>query len=188
MVKSVSCGVALSKSLSSDALLFMQMRRTIAVFFLVLAACGNKQENGSVESNGDARQRRRLQSYAQELFTSTRSREVPHDSSFVIDVTVKNAGREPWPAGGQPGDKAGWVDLSYRWLDASGAEIPIEGKRTLLFPREMLKPGESAELRMQAVAPPNQGNLTLRISMVHEGITWFYSAGGKPLDLPMKVD
>lgn len=78
--------------------------------------------------------------------------------------------------------------MSYRWLDHTGAVLPIEGKRTLLLPREAVAPGESDDTKLEVVAPPNKGIYTLRVSMVHEGITWFDQGGGKPLDLPVKVD
>jgi hypothetical protein len=162
--------------------------RQILLVCVMLAACACKSDNSASPKMDSDRQTRRLHSYAQEISTSEGNLKAQHDATFQVDLVVKNTGPEPWPAGGQPGDKAGWVDISYRWLDASGGEMLIEGKRTLLLPREMLRPGESANVKLQVVAPPNHGNFTLRISMVHEGITWFYNAGGKPLDMQVAVD
>ena len=163
------------------------MRQIFLILCVLFAGCGSKSDNGSSARIDSERQTRRLRSYAQEISTSAGNLRVEHDAAFAVDVIVKNIGPESWPAGGQPGDKAGWVDVSYRWLDASGAEMLIEGKRTLLLPRERLAPGESVNVNVGVVAPPNQGSFTLRISMVHEGVTWFYNAGGKPLDLHVTV-
>ena len=164
------------------------MRQIFVILLAMLAGCASKSDNGASPTTDGERQTRRLQSYAQDISTSTGNLKVQHDAPFAVDVIVKNTGPDTWLSGGQPGDKAGWVDVSYRWLDASGAEMLIEGKRTLLSPREKLGPGESANVKLQIVAPPNAGRFTLRVSMVHEGVTWFYNAGGKPLDLRVTVD
>ncbi|MDB5041566.1 MAG: hypothetical protein JWN27_2292 [Candidatus Eremiobacteraeota bacterium] len=66
------------------------------------------------------------------------------------------------------------VYVSYRWLDADGAEVPGDRLRTPL--PATLPPKGSLDLTL-IVAPPNAGGCyTLVLTLVQEGIGWFDDA------------
>jgi hypothetical protein len=51
-----------------------------------------------------------------------------------------------------------------------------------------LQPGQEVELALSVKAPGEPGDYTLEIDMVHEGVTWFYERGAKPLRLNVRVE
>lgn len=119
-----------------------------------------------------------LISFSQEITSPVHEFRVRPGGTYIIDINVKNTGTRPWFGGGQ----TTWVSASYRWLDSQGNVLPIEGKRTLLDP-PVVRPGESEQLKLQVIGPPYPGSYSLWISMVQEGVDWFYRRGAKPLVL-----
>ncbi|GEM_PF-6004729 len=100
-----------------------------------------------------------------------------------ITVTVKNAGRASWRAGGEP--LKGVVHLGYHWITADGREI--EGRTRGVLPRDVA-PGETVTLRgVEVVAPEAPGAYTLRLDMVSELVAWFRQVGGEPLTVNVNV-
>ncbi len=79
------------------------------------------------------------------------------------------------------------VDAGYRWVDRAGNILPIEGTRAFLN-RSTIQPGENDQLTLQVIAPANPGAYELWISMVQEGVNWFFDRGAKPLVLKVTVD
>lgn len=160
-----------------------QHRRRYTPAFIALAmvvalsACGTDQTNSSHPAD-------RLTSFSQEITSPIQHFQVKAGAPYVIVIGVKNTGTEPWF-----GDKgqAMSVDAGYRWIDSSGNTLPIEGNRALLT-RPVIQPGESDSLKLQVVAPHNPGSYTLRVSMVQEGVDWFYLQGANPLNLRVDVN
>jgi len=82
-----------------------------------------------------------------------------------IPVEVTNGGRS-WLSSGFPHHP---VDVSYRWIDETGARI-AEGHRTRL--PEPLAPGRSATVTTTVEAPPAPGLYTLALTLVQDGFAW----------------
>jgi hypothetical protein len=149
----------------------------LALLFLC-SSCTSEKKGGPLPEfhEGDP-----LTSYSQEIASPIREFEVKAGGTYILDVTAKNTGTQPWFGRGQAP-----VDASYRWLDSKGTVLPIEGNRTSLNGL-VLRPGASDELKLQVVAPPVPGSYTLWVSMVQEGVSWFYGQGAKPLVLQVTV-
>jgi hypothetical protein len=123
----------------------------------------------------------KLSSFAQEIRTRSdvTKLSLKVGQRITLPVTVRNMGSQPWSsAGGAP------INFSFRWLLGS-QDTMIEPARTPL--NELLPPGGSASLDPNIVAPSTPGDYTLRLSMVQEGIAWFFNSGGQPLDIPVQV-
>ena len=104
--------------------------------------------------------------------------------TYTLPIKVTNTGTERWPAG--KGNVFS-VDAGYRWLDIQGTVLPIEGNRAMLT-RSEVQPGQSDSLTLQVIAPSSPGTYTLWVSMVQEGVAWFFSKGAKPLAIQVTVD
>jgi len=125
----------------------------------------------------------RLSSFSQRITCPIDGFRLHAGSTYILDVVARNTGTQPWVGGGQ----ALTVAASYRWVDSEGVVLPIEGKRTQLG-RRAVQPDESDPLKLQVVAPPIQGSYTLWVSMVQEGVNWFFERGAEPLILGVVVD
>ena len=90
-------------------------------------------------------------------------------------VLVRNDGIEVWPCDGTLA-----VHLSYRWIDAAGEVIPVEGKRFKL--PAPVEPGATTAVVFAPPEPPS-GATKLRLTLVQELVAWFDTAGGPTLDL-----
>ncbi len=124
-----------------------------------------------------------LTSFSQEITSSIHELRVEAGVTYTLHITVKNTGTQPWFGSSQSAP----VNASYRWLDTDGNVLPIEGNRAQLT-RPIVRPGESDDLKLQVMAPPHPGSYVLWISMVQEGVCWFYAKGTKPLALHVTVD
>jgi hypothetical protein len=122
---------------------------------------------------------RRLTRYMSDLSSPMASLRGATSQRMRIPVRIGNSGSEPWSSVGKfP------ITLSYKWF-SDGRMLPIEGERTLL-PGDLM-PGKTTTLSAVVVMPPEPGAYTLRFSLVQEGVTWFMSAGSKPMTLPVTV-
>ena len=83
-----------------------------------------------------------------------------------VAVVVRNGSRS-WLSSGFPHQP---VNVSYRWVDGSGAPMGIEGRRTG-FP-EPLAPGRSARLAVAVELPTAPGRYTLVLTLVQERFAW----------------
>ena len=124
-----------------------------------------------------------LTSFSQEITSPIREFQVKAGEAYTLDFAAKNTGTQPW-FGSTPTMS---VRAGYRWHDSKGVVLPIEGNRAQLD-RPELKPGDSAQLKLTVVAPPTPGSYTLHVSMVQEGVSWFFTAGAKPLVLHVTVN
>lgn len=143
-----------------------------------LLGCGTAGSGGIHE--GD-----QLSSFSQEITSPIHEFHIKAGGTYTIDIRVKNTGTQPW-FGGKA--QAMTVDASYRWVDDKGNVLTsIEGNRVQLD-RPVLRPGESDALKLPVLAAVQRGSYTLWISMVQEGVAWFYDKGTKPLVLQVTVD
>jgi len=147
---------------------------------ILLSGCNRQQNSSAVPEihKGD-----HLTSFSQEITSPVHEFQVKAGGTYTVDISTKNTGTQPWFGGGQ----AMTVDVGYRWFDTKGNVLPIEGNRTQLD-RPAVQPGESERLKLQVGAPANPGSYILWISMVQEGVAWFYTEGAKPLILQVTVD
>jgi cephalosporin hydroxylase len=74
--------------------------------------------------------------------------------------------------------------VSYIWVK-DGRPLPIEGDRTPL--PHAVQPSETIALDASVLAPVDPGKYTLRVTLVQEGVTWFYHVGASTLDLPATI-
>ncbi len=158
------------------------IRRSIvflgAISISLVSGCKNSDRPGGAEFHeGDA-----LTSYSQEIVSPTSEFKVAAGATYPVSITIKNTGTQPWYCL----RKVPSVDVSYRWVDAKGRELPIEGNRAIPS-RPVIAPGETDKLILPVLAPPTKGSYDLWISMVQEGVVWFYLKGAKPLVLHVTV-
>jgi hypothetical protein len=102
--------------------------------------------------------------------------------TVTVPVTVKNIGKETWPAG-QNGEGSLHVTLGSRWLDKSGQILSVG---SFMLPSDV-EPGKSLSLDASITVPRQAGHLTLRLTMIQQGVAWFEERGAKPLDTPVTV-
>lgn len=124
----------------------------------------------------------RLTSYSQQITSAVKDFTVKAGETYNLNIKVTNTGAEAWFGGGV----VGRVDASYRWYDAKGKLLPLEGARAPLN-RLHIPPGESDELLLPVNAPGDAGDYTLWVSMVQEGYDWFFARGAQPLVLKVTV-
>jgi hypothetical protein len=77
------------------------------------------------------------------------------------------------------------ITLSYKWFE-SGKMLPIEGERTLLL--RPLEPNEQETISAKVTAPQSGSDLSVRFSLVQEGVVWFLSKGGRTIDIPARIE
>lgn len=149
-------------------------------FVVLLSGCSSEKKSSSLPDfhAGDP-----LTSYSQEITSPIHAFEVKVGETYTLDINVENTGTQPWYGHTATAP----VLASYRWLDAKGTVLEIGTKRTPLT-NLILKPGATEQVKLQVVAPPNPGSYILWVSMVQEGVNWFYWKGTKPLALQVTVD
>jgi len=97
-----------------------------------------------------------------------------------FEVEINNEGTMTWISSGDHP-----IYLTYRMKNQTSEEYISEGKRTAL--PEAMRPGDSALVMVEIVAPSSAGNYLIVFDMVHEGITWFEEKGSMPLVIGLKV-
>jgi hypothetical protein len=153
------------------------------VLLISLAACSSSEKSPGVTSGiheGD-----RLTSFSQEITSPTSELNMKVGETHTLDITVKNTGSQAWFTGAGPN----FVDAGYRWMDAKGNALAVdmETKRSSLS-SSVVQPGAGESLKLQVVAPPTPGSYQMWVSMVQEGVAWFYGVGAKPLVVKVNVD
>jgi hypothetical protein len=158
------------------------MRTVACAAVISLWSCASGQNSGA---SSEASQSAPLTSFSQEITSPIHQFQVKAGDTYTLDITVKNTGTQPWYGGKA---QAMTIDAGYRWVDGKGNVLTsIEGNRVQLD-RSPVRPGESDMLKLPVTAPPNAGPYTLWVSMVQEGVAWFYDKGTKPLVLQVTVD
>jgi len=120
-----------------------------------------------------------LPSYSEDIRSSAKLLTLRPAERTLVSVTLRNPGPALWSMTGRAP-----ITISYKWFD-QGKMLPIEGERTRL--PSQLKPGDSVNVNVNVVAPGTTGDLVLKISLVQEGVAWFMTTGGKPLELPVTI-
>lgn len=93
----------------------------------------------------------------------------------VVNVHAENLSNEAWS---YLPNKAGAnaVFLSYHWFRAGDMDTVIkDGMRNSL--RKDVQPGENIDIDMYIEMPEKPGQYVLRITLLQEGVSWFYHAG-----------
>src|SRR6266540_1252049 len=93
--------------------------------------------------------------------------------SYVVPVTVQNAGAATWTATG-----ATPVTLSSHWHDSAGNTVVWDGPRNALAAD--VAPGASVTVQARITAPVKAGTYTLTFDLVRETVAWFASLGSTP--------
>ncbi len=79
------------------------------------------------------------------------------------------------------------VQVSYHWLSREGALVTWDGLRTRL-PFD-LEEGDWAEFQAEVSAPGKQGEYSLQMAVVQEGISWFENVSRQPpLDVTVEIN
>jgi hypothetical protein len=155
-------------------------------FFLAIALClaagvtscksrPPELKSGGSESSTDAP----LTTFNQKITSTSRELTVGPGGSFQIPVTISNPTNETWSsAGNYP------VNVSYKWFE-NGVMLPIEGDRTLLPAR--VPPGGSVPVVVKGTAPQSGQNLTLKVTLVQEGVAWFMMKDAPCLEISVHM-
>lgn len=83
---------------------------------------------------------------------------------ITVELELRNEGELQWDAAA--GDR-----VAYHWIDASGAEVVREGRRTALA--EVVLPGRTTTVRARVDAPATAGRHTLVWAMVRDRVRWY---------------
>jgi hypothetical protein len=95
------------------------------------------------------------------------------NSFYLSNITIENTGSGKWDKNGKYP-----VYVSYHWLK-DGKVVLWDGIRNKL-PCDVT-PDTTIEMNININAPHEEGNYTLIIDLVKEGITWFETQGAVPL-------
>ncbi len=96
---------------------------------------------------------------------------------------LRNATQETW--GAPDGDENGYA-LGYHLFDSETNTLVVDGDRNPL-PRDM-PPGASAHFDLDLALPPEPGRYRVFISLMREGVAWFYERGWEFLLTEVSVD
>ncbi len=99
------------------------------------------------------------------------------DEELVVAVRFRNAGEGKWP-GESLLDTPRQLNASYRWVDASGKPVPLEGARTP-FAAD-LAPGADWTVRLAVRAPGRPGVYRLEPDLIQENVGWFGCRAASP--------
>jgi len=174
-------------SLKGSTVMFQRIHLLSLIVLLVAALVGcSSSSKGAQPSQSASTQVTRtepsgaLKSYQQTISSAVKALTLKPGETVTVNVTVTNPGPETWQNGG-----TNPVDLSYHWL-RNDEVLPSDGDRAYL--ERPLEPGQSVTLKLPVVAPRTSGQLTLGISMVQEGLTWFaLGPGGSWYRIPVRV-
>jgi hypothetical protein len=95
----------------------------------------------------------------------------------VAKLTARNTGDFPWSRSA--------VFASYHLYTPAGAMLMRDGERTVL-PRDV-GPGETVELEVGVVAPPEAGAYVVELDLVQEQVCWFNERGSTPRQFALTV-
>jgi len=123
-----------------------------------------------------------LSSFSQEIVSETDELRLKSGETYALDITVRNTGTQSWHSGGETMT----VAAGYRLLDSEGRMLPMEGERTQLN-SSIVEPGQSESLKLRIAGPRQPGSYAIWVSMVQEGVNWFFDRNAKPLVLRVTV-
>jgi hypothetical protein len=96
-------------------------------------------------------------------------------------VEVKNTGTKPWP---WSGDEA--IYLGYRWLDAQGQEVAVDGAKSALLTKS-IEPGEVATFRDVSIRIPSAPGAFRLVWDLRQAGVWLSALGVAVLEQPVQV-
>ena len=102
--------------------------------------------------------------------------EVAAGVRIAVPISLRNDGDRVWPAS--------QVFVSYHWF-RDDRLIVWDGERTVL-PRD-LRAGSRAALSARVATPPEPGAYVLKVTLVHELVTWFEHRGAAMFVQPVSV-
>jgi hypothetical protein len=102
--------------------------------------------------------------------------EVAPGVRIAVPVTMRNTGNRVWPAS--------QVFVSYHWF-RDDRLVVWDGERTPL-PRD-LRAGSRAAVSVRMATPPEAGSYVLKLTLVHELVTWFEHKGATMFIQPVAV-
>lgn len=120
-----------------------------------------------------------LKTFSQAISSPLQRLSVKPGDTVLVPVNITNTSSTPWSSGGKYP-----VTVSYRWFEGQ-TMLQEEGARTFL--PGTVYPGQTVSLSLKTMTPANGMNLTLKVTLVQEGVAWFMSAGGVPLELPAEL-
>jgi len=167
------------------AIRFLVFPAVIWVFpvFALLCSCGGtapkREAVDSIAAANPGEMTAPLRTFSQQITSSVKSLRLKLSESTEVPIMIRNTGSEPLASAGKYP-----ITVSYKWFQGEKM-LPIEGERTVL--PAVLKPNESANLNLKVTAPSSGKSLTLRVSLVQEGVQWFLSAGAPTLDIPVTL-
>lgn len=88
---------------------------------------------------------------------------------IVMNVALTNAGTHTFIST----HNFGGVFMSFHWLDATG-KVVLDGTRSALL--KPIAPGETENVDIVTMIPTGFGPVTLKLSPVQEGCSWFYQS------------
>jgi hypothetical protein len=88
---------------------------------------------------------------------------------MVVNLDLINSGDHPFISTRNFGS----VHMSYHWVDKHG-EVVLDGIRSAI--PGVLLPGKSTQVNIVSSIPKDVGELSLKLSPVQEGCSWFYLA------------
>ncbi|MBN2072919.1 MAG: LCP family protein [Actinobacteria bacterium] len=112
----------------------------------------------------------------------TTPNKVETDERFPVTIWFKNTGTLTWS-----NDKDLQICLGYHWLDRDTREPLIWDNGRRLHLQEDMEPGEEYEEDIIIFAPEEPGRYILQYDLVHEGVTWFSTAGITPFEIDVNV-
>jgi hypothetical protein len=127
----------------------------------------------------DARDDQPFTTFSERIASSIRLLNVHAGETTSIPLTITNTSGNLWVSAGKYP-----VTLSYRWFE-SGKMLGIEGARTFL--PQPVDPGQTVSVTARVVIPQDGRNLELKISLVQEGVAWFFARGAAPLNIPVHL-
>ena len=103
------------------------------------------------------------------------------NETIRAEVKLRNRSFRVWSSlGSQRPD-----NLSYHWLNKSGAVLVLDGERSPL-PRPV-GPDEECDVSMRIVMPDKPGRYVLAVDLVRENASWFSDAGVPYLQIPFRI-
>ncbi|WP_440948691.1 trehalase family glycosidase [Methanosarcina sp. T3] len=152
---------------------------TVLVFFLILVLSASLVSKGSKDLNTPNTEIKVEPFYGAEYSDIEIPSELTSSSTYSVNLTVKNTGTETWVKdGGEP------VRISYHWKYANETVI-YDGLRTFL--PYNVSSGDTVNSRVMIKTPDQEGNYTLVIDLVKEGVTWFELQGAKPFEKEIEI-
>jgi hypothetical protein len=106
------------------------------------------------------------------------------NSTYEVELSVRNAGTLTWPAGGENP-----VRLGFHWYDESGELViqpPGYDYRAPLH-EDVTFANTAVFSPALVTAPGEPGQYTLKWDLVHENVTWFADQGSSTLDVTISI-